>query len=263
MTKDPFTHQIIGLAMETHRSLGPGFVEVFYHQDMVERLTKAGVEHFCKPRRDLVYRGHVADTFEADLVIPGKLIPELKALRGTFAPEHFTQLLTYAKFWRIRTGMLLDFGKPSVVFKRVIYTSRTGNIPDVPTPKFVTDHQLAGKLVQLAGRCLADIGFGYRETTWCGLMSAAFRAEQIPFTINPTVIVPKTGVSSLRCFVINDQAAITITALGHEVTAIDRACLQTCLRWLDLPWGICFHFGKANADLKFVSNPKKKNLRVL
>ena len=134
MTKDPFTHQIIGLAMETHRSLGPGFVEEFYHLDMAERLTKAGIEHLCKPRRDLVYRGHVADTFEADLVFPGRLVPELKALRHTFAPEHFTQLLTYAKFWRIRTGMLLDFGKPSVVFKRVIYSSRTGNFPNVPMP---------------------------------------------------------------------------------------------------------------------------------
>lgn len=80
--KDPFTHKIIGLAMETHRALGPGLVEELYHQVMVARLTEHGIDHLSKPRRDLAYRGHVADTFEADLVFPDKLIPELKALRS-------------------------------------------------------------------------------------------------------------------------------------------------------------------------------------
>src|SRR5438552_1691764 len=119
MLKDPFSHQVIGLAMETHRELGPGLIEEFYHQDFVARLKNAGIEHLSKLRRDLVYRGHVADTFEADLVCPGKLIPELKALRGGFDREHFTQLLAYSKFWHIRTGMLFDFGKGSLISKRV------------------------------------------------------------------------------------------------------------------------------------------------
>lgn len=258
MTKDPFTHQIIGLAMETHRWLGPGLVEEFYHQDLVSRLGLAGIEHLSKPRRDLIYRGHVADTFEADLVFEGRLIPELKSLRGEFDREHFTQLLSYTKFWRIRTGLLIDFGKPSLYPKRVIYISRTGSFPEVVVPEFVTDPQLARVLVQIAGQCLADIGFGYRETTWAGLLSAALQAEQIPFVMNPAVAVAEVGTTSLRCFVINNQTAITVTALGQEVTAIDRACLQTCLRWLNLPWGICLHFGKANADLKFVSAPTSK-----
>ncbi len=258
MIKDPFTHEIIGLAMETHRALGPGLVEEFYHQDLVARLVKSGIEHLSKPRRDLMYRGFVADTFEADLVFEQKLIPELKALRGEFAPEHFTQLLSYSKFWRIRTGMLLDFGKPSLVPKRVIYTSKTGNFPEVTMPEFVTDAELASELIRIAGQCLADIGFGYRETTWTGLMSAALRAEQIPFVVSPIVVVPNVGTTSLRCLVINNQAAITVTALGHEVTAVDRACLQTYLRLLGLPWGLSFHFGRAQADLKFVSAPISK-----
>jgi GxxExxY protein len=258
MIKDPFTHQIIGLAMETHRALGPGLVEEFYHQDLIARLNKSGIQHLSKPRRDLVYRGFVADTFEADLVFERKLIPELKALRGEFAPEHFTQLLSYSKFWRIRKGMLLDFGKPSLVQKRVIYTSKTGNFPAITVPEFVTDPELARELVRLADQCLTVIGFGYRETTWTGLMSAALRAEQLPFVVSPSVTVPNVGTTSLRCLVINNQAVITVTALGHEVTAIDRACLQTYLRLLGLPWGISFHFGKAQADLKYVAAPRSK-----
>jgi GxxExxY protein len=261
MQKDPFSHQIIGLAMEAHRSLGPGLVEELYHQDLVARLNKSGIEHLSKPRKDLVYRGHVADTFEPDLVFPGKLIPELKVLRGGFDAEHFTQLLSYSKFWRIRTGMLMDFGKASFLPKRVIYTSKTAKFPEIAIPSFASNPALARDLIQIATRCLADIGLGYRPTTWRGLISAALGAECVPFAINPAASVANLGMASLDCIVIHDQAAISVSALGEEVTAINRARLQTCLRWLDLPWGICFHFGKSAADLTFVSHPKT-NLRL-
>lgn len=256
MEQDPFTHQIIGLAMATHRELGPGLPEEFYHQALGSKLVAEGIEHFSKPRQELHYRGHLADCFEADLVFPGQLIAELKVLRGEFDSEHFTQILSYSKFWRVHNGMLLDFGKPSLVFKRVIYSSRTAEFSSTPVPPFVTNRDLAEKLIRIAGECLHDIGCGYRPTTWTGLVSAALLAEGNSLVENPTAIVPGLGTATMKCLVIDNQAAIAISALGTEVTAMDRACLQTCLRWLKLPWGICFHFGKANADMKFVVAPK-------
>lgn len=256
MQKDPFSHLIIGLAMEAHRSLGPGLVEELYHQDLAARLRKTGIEHLSKPRRELIYRGHVADVFEPDLVFPGKMIPELKVLRGGFAAEHFTQLLGYCKFWRIRTGMLMDFGKASLDPKRVIYTSKTATLPQPEIPAFVSSPVLAKDLIEIASRCLADVGLGYRPATWSGIFTAALRAESLAFTLNPRVTIASLGQTSLDCIVIADQAAISISALGEEVTAMNRARLQTCLRWLGLPWGICFHFGKSTSDLSFVSPPK-------
>jgi GxxExxY protein len=263
MLKDPFTHQIIGLAMEAHRALGPGLIEEAYHQHLVVSLKKAGIEHLTKPRRDLVYRDHVADTFEADIVFPDKLAVELKSSRGGFDKEHFTQLLSYLKFWRIRTGMLFDFGKPGLTPKRVIYTSHASQLPELQPPSFVTDQEFAAKITAVANQVLRDVGLGYRETTWIGLMSAALRAEGIPFAVNPVVTLPNIGPVSLRCMVVAEQAALSITALGEEVTDIDRATLQTQLRWLNLPWGIAMHFGKSTSDLRYVTHPKEKNLRVL
>ena len=100
--KDPFTHAVIGKAMEVHRELGPGLDEIFYHRLLSEKLVAAGIEHELKPRRELVHRGIVADIFEPDMVFPGRLIPELKVLRGPFAPAHFTQLICYLKLWSFR-----------------------------------------------------------------------------------------------------------------------------------------------------------------
>lgn len=196
--------------MKTHTDLGPGLGEELYHQNFVSRLLQAGIEHLSKPRRDLIYRGHVADTFEADIVIEGQLITELKALRAGFAAEHFTQLLNYSKFWRINTGLLLDYGKASLIKQRVIQTSRTATFPSVTWPGFVTNRNVAEGIFNLAANCLGDIGLGYHETTWIGLMSAALKAEGVSFVSNPKVDIPSLGRASLRCLVIENQCAVTI-----------------------------------------------------
>jgi GxxExxY protein len=258
MTKDPLTHALIGHAMKTHTDLGPGLGEELYHQHFVSRLLQSGIEHLSKPRRDLIYRGHIADTFEADIVIEGQLITELKALRAGFAAEHFTQLLNYSKFCRTNTGLLLDFGKASLIKQRVIHTSRTATFPSVTWPRFVTDKNIAEGIFNLAANCLGDIGLGYHETTWIGLLSAALKAKGLSFVSNPKVDIPSLGRASLRCLVIENQCAVTITALGQDVSAADRATLQTYLRWLYLPWGIALHFGREQTDLRIVSHPISK-----
>lgn len=257
MIKDPLTHAIIGHAMKTHSDLGPGICENCYHQDIASRLSRAGIEYLSKPRRELIYKGYVADVFEPDIVIENQLITELKALRGGFAPEHFMQLLNYSKFWRISTGLLIDFGKASLIQKRMIYTSRSATLPTVTWPGFVTNRSLADTIFNLASNCLGDIGLGYHEPTWNGLICSALKAEGLSFIANPMVDVRTHGRSSFRCLVIENQCIVTISALGKDVSASERATLQTYLRWLQLPWGIAFHFGREQTDVRVVSHPVK------
>jgi GxxExxY protein len=254
--KDPFTHDVIGRAMETHSALGPGLVEEFYHQELSARLVSAGLDHESKPRRELVYRGFVADTFEADMVFPGHLIAELKALRGAFDAEHFTQILCYLKFHDLTTGMLFDFGKESLIFKRVAFTPAKAGFPAVDLPAFVAGRDLAGTLLRLLREIHSAHGLGYRETTCLGLLRAALQAERIPFNGNPTSPISRWGVAALRCLVVDNACAVSVTALGDEVSAADRAALQTCLRWLDQPWGLAVHFGRRTVDVRFVVRPK-------
>ena len=255
--KDPFTHAVIGKAMEVHRELGPGLDEVFYHRLLSAKLAAAGIEHALKPRRDLVHRGMLADSFEPDLVFPGRLITELKVLRGTFAPAHFTQLLCYQKLWRIPTGLLFDFEKESLVFQRVIFTPVTAPFPPAEVPAFVSDKEIAIQLLRLLREMHEQHGLGYRETTYQGMLAAALKAEGIPFSAQPVCQVSTLGPSTLRCFVVAGRCVVTITALGERLGAADRAIVQTYLRWLNLPWGLAVHFGRTRLDLQFVVKPKK------
>jgi len=253
----PFTYAVIGKAMEAHSALGPGLNEEFYHREFSARLQAAGLEHLSKPRQDLVYRGFVADTVEPDIVFPGNLVAELKALRSAFGTEHLTQILAYQKFLCLPTGMLFDFGKESLVFRRSAFTAVETDFPSVEIPAFVTSVALATSLLRLLRDIHAGHGVGYRETTYQGLLRAGLQAEQIPFRAAPTCHIGSLGVAALRCVVVDKVCAVSITALGDGLSAADRAMLQTCLRWLDLPWGLAVHFGKRTVDVRFAVRPKE------
>jgi len=255
MPKDPFSHRIIGKAMKTHSALGPGLVEEFYHQHLVSQLRSDGIEHLSKPRFDLIYRGYLADTFEADLVFPGKLIPELKALRGEFAPSHYTQLLAYLKAWQMHVGLLIDFGKASLDPIRVRFDPAEAEFPDASVPPRLQNSELSLHLIEILRRMHEDIGLGYRETTWQGIFMAALQAESVSFLPSPQVAIFNQGSASLRCILVENVCPVSITALGDGISAADRAVLQSNLRRLGLPWGIAVHFGRRCVDLRVIQAP--------
>lgn len=257
MTKedDPITRSFIGLAMMVHSSIGPGLTEETYHQELVRELNSAGIPHLSKPKQNLVYRGFVADTFEPDFVVQDHFIAELKALRGEFMPAHMVQLFCYCKFWRLRTSLLVDFGKQSLQWKRLLYQSHTSQLPEIEIPDFITDQVLAENIITAVGVCLNELGLGYRETTWNGLVTAALQGAALKLRINPTAKVHGHAEVSLSSLVVEETCAILVIALTDGTTASDRARLHTHLRWLNLDWGIIFHFGKTNANLCFVQRP--------
>lgn len=243
--------------MRVHSSVGPGLDEEIYHQELVAALTAAGISHLSKPRRDLVYRGIVADTFEPDFVIEGHFIPELKCLRGGFVPEHLVQLFCYCKLWRLRTSLLLDFGKQSLIWDRLLYRSHAASLPDVQLPGFVTKPSLANSILHAVSDCLNEIGLGYRQTTWKGLVSAAVQASGLKVHSDPTATVLNHPGITMFSLLIEDTCAVFVTALTDGINAAERATLQTHLRWLNLDWGIIFHFGKTSADFTFVQRPRQ------
>ncbi len=107
--RDALTEQVIGAAIEVHRILGPGLLESVYGHCLCHELTVRGVEHKPQVQLPVVYKGTALDChFVMDLVIPGRLVVELKTVEK-LQPIHEAQLLTYMKLSRIRLGLLLNF----------------------------------------------------------------------------------------------------------------------------------------------------------
>ncbi len=269
--KDEFTHLIIGKAMQVHRELGPGLDEHFYHDLLCERLTESRVPFESKPRRHLTHRGLIADTLEADLVFPNRLVTELKCLQGDFAGEHYVQLACYLKFWNLSTGLLTDFAKNSLIFRRVSFV-------EPPRPMLTSAAWLAQldfnsltvetrASAEAVGRSVAAIlsmhGLGYRDTTYRGLLAADLQADGLACITSPVVPVRvgarTLGETACHCLVVQERVGILVLSLRETLTAADRATLQTYLRLLRLPLGVVVNFGKSDFFHRWVT-PSVSNL---
>jgi len=115
---DPRTEASIGAAMEVHRELGPGLLEKAYQEAMAVELQERGVPFSKEVELAIVYKGiQLATVYRADLVCYEGIIIEIKAIRGLTDLES-AQIIHYPKVTKHTLGLLLNFGTPSLEFKR-------------------------------------------------------------------------------------------------------------------------------------------------
>ena len=111
------TEKIIGLAMKVHRTLGPGFLESVYQNALVHELRRAGLSAEASPRITVRYENVIVGEFVADLIVNETLLCELKAISSLSNADE-VQLVNYLNATNRDVGLLLNFGAPSLQFKR-------------------------------------------------------------------------------------------------------------------------------------------------
>ena len=109
MKFDSLSKQVIGLAIEVHRELGPGLLESTYEKCLMYELRKSNINCINQMQLPVKYKGLTLDCgYRVDLLVDGKLIIELKSVDSLKA-IHEAQLLTYMKLADIQTGLLINF----------------------------------------------------------------------------------------------------------------------------------------------------------
>jgi GxxExxY protein len=105
---DELSQQVIGLAIEVHRHLGPGLLESAYEECLCLELKEAGLPFRRQVPLPIIYKSIKLDCgYRFDLVVKDRLILEIKAAEQLL-PIHNAQLLTYMKLSGIRTGLLMN-----------------------------------------------------------------------------------------------------------------------------------------------------------
>ena len=113
-------YKIIGACMEVHKELGPGFLEPVYQEALSLEFYIQGIQFEKEKDIRIVYKGKTLDKwYKADFLCFDKIIVELKAL-SELSNDHISQLLNYLKATKLRVGLLVNFGSPSLVYKRLI-----------------------------------------------------------------------------------------------------------------------------------------------
>lgn len=113
------TFSIIGAAMEVHTVLGPGFLEAVYQTALERELTLRSIPFERKVKLPVIYKEFEVGVYEADLVVDGKVIVEIKAV-SKLINAHYAQALHYLAATGLRLALLLNFGSGSLEHRRVV-----------------------------------------------------------------------------------------------------------------------------------------------
>ena len=116
------TYKIIGLAMEVHRVIGKGFLEIVYKDALEIEFTDNLILYEREKPYIIEYKGRfLKRKYNADFVVYGNLILEVKAQSGIY-DEDVKQTINYLACSKLTLGLLINFGEDSLTFKRVILT---------------------------------------------------------------------------------------------------------------------------------------------
>ncbi|MFQ5436300.1 MAG: GxxExxY protein [Anaerolineae bacterium] len=113
------SYAIVGAAMEVHKVLGAGFLEKVYQKALVHELALRGISFEEYKRLTVRYKGVVVGDYEADIVVDGKMILELKAVKDIH-PKHMAQARNYLKATGFKLGIVLNFGASSLQHWRAV-----------------------------------------------------------------------------------------------------------------------------------------------
>ncbi|MBL0183987.1 MAG: GxxExxY protein [Chitinophagaceae bacterium] len=115
------TEMIIGLAIEVHKILGPGFSEIVYKDALEYEFNKNDHLFVREKEYKVLYKAIILKhKFYADFVVFDKVIVEIKAKQAGIAAEDMAQTINYLKVSGCKVGLILNFAAAKLQIKRVI-----------------------------------------------------------------------------------------------------------------------------------------------
>lgn len=114
MPVNGLTNEIIGAAIEVHRTLGPGLFENTYEAALEYELDRAGLRVRRQPTLDVVYKDlRIENAYRLDLLVEDRVVVEVKSLIE-IDRAHVKQVITYIRLGGWPIGLLLSFGRPTL-----------------------------------------------------------------------------------------------------------------------------------------------------
>jgi|SRR5690554_2012628 len=115
------TERILGASFDVHSFLGNGFQEVIYQRALAWEFTNRKLNFEREIEQQIYYRDFPAPigTRRADFVVEEKVLVEIKAVTE-LTDVHWAQALNYLKAYRLKVGLLVNFGSKSLTFKRLV-----------------------------------------------------------------------------------------------------------------------------------------------
>ena len=113
------TQKILEAAFAVHNTLGCGYLEKVYSNALLVEMRQIGLACEREVPFKVKYRDVIVGDYCADLIVENRVLIELKACVALVS-VHETRILNYLKASGIRVGLLLNFGKPRLEYRRFV-----------------------------------------------------------------------------------------------------------------------------------------------
>jgi GxxExxY protein len=113
------TEKVLGAAFKVLNTLGTGFLEKVYENALSFQLQRIGLSVESQKVFHVKYEGAIVGEYQADLVVAGKVIVECKAI-SNMDSVHEAQLINYLKASGVHVGLLINFGRPTLQYRRLV-----------------------------------------------------------------------------------------------------------------------------------------------
>ncbi len=111
---------IVGACMKVHRALGAGFLEAVYEEVLEKEFQSQKIPYKRQVKLDLYYEGvKLKKQYRADFICYDTIIIEIKAV-NQIPSVFYAQLQNYLKCTIMELGKLINFGTPSLTYKRIV-----------------------------------------------------------------------------------------------------------------------------------------------
>jgi GxxExxY protein len=117
---DEQTYAAIGAAIDVHRELGCGFLEAVYREALTVEFIHRQIPFAREPLIHVYYKGcRLPCGYRPDFLCFDQIVIELKAAAALTGNDQ-AQVLNYLKATGFARGLLFNFGKTSLEFKRLV-----------------------------------------------------------------------------------------------------------------------------------------------
>ena len=130
-TGNRLTYRIIGAAMDVHNQLGPGFKEEVYENALWVELNQRGISTERQYSVNVEHGGEVVGVFYLDLLADDQVVIEVKALSHQLTNDEVAQVINYLKAADKPVGLLFNFGRRRLEYKRIFPPKSPGKVQRV------------------------------------------------------------------------------------------------------------------------------------
>lgn len=122
MHENEISEKILGAAIEVHKELGPGLLEIIYEEALCLEFDMQDIHYERQKAVPIMYKGHQLSTpLRLDLLVENSVIVDAKA-KEAMTPMDHAKTLTYLRLSQKKLGLNINFHEPTLIrgVKRIV-----------------------------------------------------------------------------------------------------------------------------------------------